>query len=285
MNRQSVLNQVRKIDEEKHSVSAYVSNFEWDRYGTKFLKGAYRTQNYMKNPVVLWSHNMEFVNPQGGVPIGKTVDLVEDDKGLRADMIFDSENDFSMQVFGAMKRGFLNAFSIGFRVFKSESEQISEGSDERGRVFVDVELLDVSVVPIPGNPGTVLERGDADIITRVFGANHIKTQNDKMIFIQPEKDPNVQLDASLRSLIDLAKIVKRDNLDEQRLILVTSTISTLSEILSENTPGVSKTEFESLNRAVQELGNAVKENVPDIQDMVSKAMMQIDVAIRGNRRK
>lgn len=285
MNRQSTLNEVREIKESERIVSAYVSNYEWDRYGTRFLKGAYRTDNYMKNPVVLWSHNMEFNNPNGGMPIGITKILQEDAKGLKADMLFDDKNEFAMQVFSALKRGFLNAFSIGFRVFKSESEQIAENSEERGRVFIDAELLDISVVPIPGNPGTVLERGDADIITRVFGADHIGLRDGKMVFSEPQKDPENQLDLSLRSLIDLAKIVKRENMDNTRLALVKSSITTLQEILSENVEGVTKDEFEKLSGVVQTLGSIVRENVPNVEDMVSKALMQIDVALRGGRRK
>ena len=99
---------VKSIDAEKKTIQAYVSTYEWDRTEERFIRGAWDLENFKKNPVVLWGHNMH------EVPIGKNIELLEDDKGLLATTQFDDKSEKAMAIFSLYERGFLNAFSVGF---------------------------------------------------------------------------------------------------------------------------------------------------------------------------
>ena len=107
-------------------------------------------QNYLKNPVVLWSHDSF-----GGIPIGKTLEIDHDDKGrIVADFQFNSEDEFAARVENAWNGGFIRAASIRFMPTK-----VVEMLDEQGRVdrlrIEESDLLEWSLVPIPADPDAV----------------------------------------------------------------------------------------------------------------------------------
>ena len=107
-------------------------------------------KNYLKNPVVLWSHDSF-----GGIPIGKTLEIDHDDKGrIVADFQFNSEDEFAARVENAWNGGFIRAASIRFMPTK-----VVEMLDEQGRVdrlrIEESDLLEWSLVPIPADPDAV----------------------------------------------------------------------------------------------------------------------------------
>ena len=107
-------------------------------------------QNYLKNPVVLWSHDSF-----GGIPIGKTLEIDHDDKGrIVADFQFNSDDEFAARVENAWNGGFIRAASIRFMPTK-----VVEMLDEQGRVdrlrIEESDLLEWSLVPIPADPDAV----------------------------------------------------------------------------------------------------------------------------------
>ena len=107
-------------------------------------------QNYLKNPVVLWSHDSF-----GGIPIGKTLEIDHDDEGrIVADFQFNSEDEFAARVENAWNGGFIRAASIRFMPTK-----VVEMLDEQGRVdrlrIEESDLLEWSLVPIPADPDAV----------------------------------------------------------------------------------------------------------------------------------
>ena len=109
-------------------------------------------QNYLKNPVVLWSHDSF-----GGIPIGKTLEIDHDDKGrIVADFQFNSEDEFAARVENGWNGGFIRAASIRFMPTK-----VVEMLDEQGRVdrlrIEESDLLEWSLVPIPADPDSVRE--------------------------------------------------------------------------------------------------------------------------------
>lgn len=118
------------------------------RDGLVVEQAGWRLDNYMRNPVFLWAHDY------GGahLPIGRAVPMVQDGK-LVADVTFDQDDPFAREVEGKYRRGFLHAVSVGFNPIK-----IVGGGAGAAPRSVETELLDISAVPVPGDPLALKER-------------------------------------------------------------------------------------------------------------------------------
>ncbi len=136
------------------------------RDGKELLASEWLVDSYLRNPVVLWSHDY------GGrtLPIGKTVRLDVNTSGkLIADVQFDTEDEFAQQVESKYRRGYLNAVSVGWD---------QKGDDGN-------ELLDISAVPVPGDPDALMERQQRAL--RALGKELLDE-------LEPETEPEPQED-------------------------------------------------------------------------------------------
>lgn len=94
---------------------------------------------YRANPVVLVAHDY------WSLPIGRTTRLEVTQQGLIADFEFDEEEDDTAKlVAGKIRRGYINAASIGW-----DSKTINGNRVETS------ELLDISIVSVPGDAGAL----------------------------------------------------------------------------------------------------------------------------------
>lgn len=127
------------------------------------------TDSYLKNPVVLWSHN-GYSTP----PIAKTVNLIKDLTGKRLifDIKFPTLEELSSDVANASdhakfvdtiynmcKNGYLNAVSVGFRGIKYKTRDDPDVLElpewQRGRRYIEQELYEISICSIPANPNAL----------------------------------------------------------------------------------------------------------------------------------
>lgn len=282
---------LKSIDAVAKRVTALVSDFTWDRTGERFAKGAWKLDNFLVNPVVLWAHD------QHSLPIAKCVNISENEFGLLADMQFDHESEFAMQVFSLLERGFLNTFSVGFIPSKFMMENMD--GENKGYVWTEAELLEFSVVPVPANAGAVIQRNERDFMVKAFGEDsiiqvevgglledHLKamdlpaqepfmpeeTPEPEFKIEEPEED-NFQ--KALKSLNEIARMRTGTKLDEAGVSLVKSTLGILTEIVTESEDNISDQDVEKLGAIVADLAEFVKTNKPDYADTVSKILMQI----------
>lgn len=104
--------------------------------------------NYRKNPVVLWGHDHR------SFPMGKDTGLTIDANGLVGTPVFANadENPWAPHCERLIRGGFLNAASVGFT-----PRSWNYNEEERGVDFQEQELLEYSIVPIPSNPGALVE--------------------------------------------------------------------------------------------------------------------------------
>ena len=139
-------------------------------------------QNYLKNPVVLWSHDSF-----GGISIGKTLEIDHDDKGrIVADFQFNSEDEFAARVENARNGGFIRAASIRFMPTK-----VVEMLDEQGRVdrlrIEESELLEWSLVAVPADPDSVRAAARAmNLPEEIFRGFEPEPEDDEA---EPPTDP------------------------------------------------------------------------------------------------
>ena len=133
------------------SLSFIASTEEEARDGLVIEANAWQLDNYQRNPVFLWVHDYMGDRP----PIGRTeVTLDTTSKQLRTRVAFDPADEFAQTVERKYRDGFLNAVSVGWRTLEYQLPVGGKGPIRIKRA----DLLDVSAVPVPGDPGALIER-------------------------------------------------------------------------------------------------------------------------------
>lgn len=110
--------------------------------------------NFRKNPVFLWAH--DYGGGLGGSPrppIGRVDKVFTEDGHLKADVLFDQGDEFAREVERKYRQGFLNAVSVGW-----DTKEISPSENGKPARVTKSELLDISAVPVPGDPNALKER-------------------------------------------------------------------------------------------------------------------------------
>jgi HK97 family phage prohead protease len=119
-----------------------------DRYQDRNKVAGWKTDAYKANPVVLLNHN------DRELPIGKGRAYAEGD-ALMVDIEFDQADDLAKRVEGKVEGGFLNAVSVRYLLQEGKFR-----SNELGGIDSDEqELLEISIVTIPGNQRAVRVKG------------------------------------------------------------------------------------------------------------------------------
>mgnify|MGYP003393751138 CR=1 FL=1 len=145
--------------EGKDRVLEFVGSTETvDRDGEVIKADAWQLGSYNKNPVVQWAH--DYQSP----PIGKTLSIERrgTDTVFQIQFATSDEYAFADTVYKLCKGGYLNATSVGF--IPIEYEKAKKQGDP-SRTFTKVELLEISIVPVPSNPDALVSARNAGIIT------------------------------------------------------------------------------------------------------------------------
>ena len=159
------ISDVEQKDEEDGliSFSGYASVFDYsypvnDMRGTyleNVAHGAFAKTLQEKDDVKL------LVNHEG-IPLARTksntLNLIEDERGLKVEARLDPANPKVAEVASAMKRNDLNEMSFAFQAIKDE---FNEAGDER--TIREAKLYDVSVVTTPASDATVAKIRGVDL--------------------------------------------------------------------------------------------------------------------------
>lgn len=137
---------VKKVDDQEEGMITGVvgSTAVIDRVGDTINQDGWVLNNYKKNPVVLWGHNVRDDRP----PIGKAVKVWFDGvrkKKLMFDIKFDLQDTFAADIYRKVKEGFVNAVSVGFQPLEWQDNE-----------FLSMDLLELSFVPVPANPDALV---------------------------------------------------------------------------------------------------------------------------------
>ena len=293
MDKQSKQGELKSIDVDRKEITAHVSTFEWDRYDERFEKGAWDLDNFKKNPQVLWNHMKGSSGGMfgGGVPvlpIAKAIHIEEDDKGLISTMQFNKEDEFSMKVFNLYQKGFMKSFSVGFMPdFDTAKFEPIVDTNRKGLVWTKAELYEYSAVPIPANPGATIDNEMKECITKVFHDASFVTKEGGFEFVSlPELHGEVEsgdLIVGLKHLINMSKMLKKEGLNEQKLGLISTSIDILKENLipAYEKNGMTKDELAELRDIVEKAGNLLKKQYPNVNDLVSKCLLQVTHALKS----
>ena len=127
-----------------------------DRYGDIVDQATWKLDNYRANPVVQVDHDYR-VESTVGRGLAVVVDGV-----LTLEVEAWGEDEHAQAVRAKVEAGIVNAVSVGFRPGRSIPRSQLPAEDprvgDRGYVFYDCELLEISIVAIPANPEALASR-------------------------------------------------------------------------------------------------------------------------------
>ncbi len=135
--------ELKMFDGESRKFTGYASVFNGvDSYGDTILPGAY-ADTLAKDgmPKMFFGHDW-------GLPIGKWLSAVEDEKGLRVEGELTPGNPQSDAVLAALKHGTVDGLSIGFQLKSGDYETNKEGMRTIKKVS---RLFEISVVNFPAD--------------------------------------------------------------------------------------------------------------------------------------
>lgn len=165
------------------------------------------TKEFMKNPVFLWAHDPS-VPPIGKVTNVRKVRAKGEDRRLEVDVDFaglEQSHELAESVYRLYRDGFMRAVSVGFRVRgyrkPDEDEREQLGLKEYGMVITAAELLEVSAVPVPADPGALLtsKAARADLVRMRDAASAEDRERWDALIEEPDMNEDIREEiASLR---------------------------------------------------------------------------------------
>jgi Escherichia/Staphylococcus phage prohead protease len=133
------LEELKSRGDDGWSFSGYASTFgNVDEGGDVVLRGAFLNSLAHRVPRLLWQHDIN-------EPIGKVLDLTEDDRGLHGDFKL-SRTTRGHDAYQLLKDGAIDSMSIGYI---PEDQDFDDTHNVRKLKSVD--LLEISLVSIPMN--------------------------------------------------------------------------------------------------------------------------------------
>ena len=203
--------QIRGINVDKRTVTAMVSTPNVDRYEEIVEPEAFRRwlPEFTRNPVFAAGHRYVGSACEPGI-IGHWTELRITKDGLLGTAVF-AETPVADQYWQLYKGGHMRAFSVGWITHEWEmrSVEVKPGVMRRIRVFLSVELLEISAVAIPANRESLVRAASKHPASK-SKASLGKTADDDAI---AEKLSNRQLSTAARML---APVVQRAIHDELR---------------------------------------------------------------------
>jgi Caudovirus prohead serine protease len=128
-----------------------------NRSGYRILTEGIDMTAFSKNPVMFYDHSTY------RLPIGKWEDIQVDENGVMSGLpVFDEDDEFAKQIKLKYEKGYINAASLQVRTleFSDAVEHLVVG--QKYETITKSEMLEISMVGIPGNAQAVRLSGDAE---------------------------------------------------------------------------------------------------------------------------
>jgi HK97 family phage prohead protease len=153
-------------------ISFVASDESVDRYGDIIRAAGWKLDAFRANPQLLFAHQSR------QLPVGKVSDIAVEGTRLIAHAEFVPEGmdktGFADTVWAYVEAGFLKAVSVGFIPTKmpNEIKDTATNAWTGGYEFIEQDLLELSVVPVPANPNALQLARDlglsVDIVRDLF---------------------------------------------------------------------------------------------------------------------
>ena len=151
--RKQFTSEVKAAADDPRGVELAISTADPDRDRDTLAVEGWRLDNYRRNPVVLFAHDYR------ALPVARATRVWASDGALRSVAHFVEPEVYPLgeTVLQMLKRRYLSAASVGFAPIQWTR------NEERGGIdFIEQELLEYSIVPVPANPAALVARAAAD---------------------------------------------------------------------------------------------------------------------------
>ncbi len=179
-----------------------------DRYNEVIDQRGWDLGPYSENPVVVDSHRYESI----ALILGRSIHVGLDDQGRLTNRVkFATDNPLGELARKMTKGGFIKSESVGF-IPKEWTR--GKGKDEPERTFTRSELIEISLVAVPANPGATIgaalksgaiERGDVRAVAEAL-RDFCSKAGIETFTGAPGPDPH---ERALRTLQALSDVLKR----------------------------------------------------------------------------
>ena len=161
----SLVQELRSKDNDTGIIEGYAA--VWgviDSYNTRFQRGCFKKtlENRMQKIKVLWNHDIE-------QPIGKLLDIREDDHGLFIQAQLITEVEKAKEAFNLIKGGAIDCLSFGFRTIKDKAEN-------GVLVITEVMLGEVSPVVFEASPASKITSVRAEDFTTTDEGKELRSR-------------------------------------------------------------------------------------------------------------
>ncbi|MDQ3098878.1 MAG: HK97 family phage prohead protease [bacterium] len=207
--------ETKAADDDSRSLIVKISTTSPDRSRDVVKAHGVKTDHYLKNPVVAFSHR--YNEPA----IAKTDELQITDDGIVAKLTFPEKGVYALSdtLYALYKDGFMNAWSIGFIPLKWNDR------DEGGHEFTEWELLEYSAVLVPDNP-------EALTMLREFKQKGIDTTPIETLLKDDELIDRIKgvIHGELEALLEKHKIV--ETVTVEKIVEVIKEVKGEDQVLS-----------------------------------------------------
>jgi hypothetical protein len=142
-----------------------ISTSKLNSYGFRVLTEGIDTAQFVKNPILLWSHNRPYRGTTDEVlPIGKIENLRVDGDKLIGTPVFDEKDDFAKKIKQKFDNGFLRMVSAGLEVIELSDDPMHILQGQRRSTVTKSKLSEVSIVDIGANDDALVLYKDGKMI-------------------------------------------------------------------------------------------------------------------------
>ena len=151
-----------------------ISTDEVDRHGDIVSASGWRLDAFRRNPVVLWAHDYRFPVVGRVAELWSDTQAAADGPAVRVGRLLArirfAATPFAQQVAGLYRGGYQRGVSVGFRPLRYEERRDSRTGAFLGVKYLEQELLEVSLVPVPSNREALSRsEGMADVLAAETG--------------------------------------------------------------------------------------------------------------------
>jgi HK97 family phage prohead protease len=127
-----------------------------DRDSERILVTGLKTDNFEKNPVMLYQHRQDswWTGKEAPLPIGYWNNITREGNKITAEPVF-NDTLLAQEVKALVEHGTLRACSIGFKAISYSNEPELMLPGQKYATITSAELLEASIVMIPANPNAV----------------------------------------------------------------------------------------------------------------------------------
>lgn len=118
-------------------------------YGSRVLTEGLSTEQYEKNPVLLWMHRRCFDGDT--MPIGRMENLHREGDKLIGTPVFDEKDEFALQIKQKWEAGFLKMASAGIEIVETSEDPLLLLAGQTRPTITKSKLVEVSIVDIGAN--------------------------------------------------------------------------------------------------------------------------------------